>query len=375
MNGFVCILGDRPVPGAMLRADAARLAACTTGADGVAPRIRILTSPPFAALVTDEPRALRPLMARHGPLLGIGDVRLDNRAEVARQARAVMEVGDSVPDLALVLGAYAARGEACIPELLGDFNVVIWDARTGEMRAARDAFGVRTLFHARRPGATVVGSRALALASGDAYDEEWAAGYLAGGYGSDGSTPFAGCRSVAAGSWMTVRGGVAREHRYWSPGPHLPRPGARVDEGEAVARFGALFADAVRTRVDGGGTTWAQLSGGLDSSSIVCAASAMHGRGELPALGGTVTVVDRMGDADETRYSDPVAARWGLRNEKVHDPWMWQDDGLPPPLEDQPSPLYPYWARGRALCGIVRRAGGRVILCGGAGDDYLTGDL
>lgn len=375
MNGFVCILGDGPVSDTALRTYAARLAVCTTGADGIAPRIRRLTSAPFAALVTDDPGALRPLTARHGPLLGIGDVRLDNRVEVGRHARTVMEVGDAVPDLALVLGAYAAQGNACIPELLGDFNLVIWDARTGEMLAARDAFGVRTLFHARRPEGTVVGSRALALTPGDAYDEEWAAAYLAGGYGADGRTPFAGCRCVAAGSWLSVRGGVACERRYWSPGPHLPRRGAHVDEDEAVARFGELFADAVRSRVDGDGTTWAQLSGGLDSSSIVCTASALHGRGEVPALGGTVTVVDRMGDADETRYSDPVAARWGLRNEKVHDPWMWQDDGIPPPPEDQPTPLYPYWARGRALCGIVRRAGGRVILCGGAGDDYLTGDL
>ncbi|HYJ78183.1 MAG TPA: hypothetical protein VEW03_01075, partial [Longimicrobiaceae bacterium] len=118
MNGFLCILGHEAVPDAALGTYAARLAACSTGADGVAPRIRTLCAPPFTALVTDAPGALRPLAARHGPLLGIGDVRLDNRAEVARHAREVMEVPASLPDLAVVLGAYAARGEECIPELL-----------------------------------------------------------------------------------------------------------------------------------------------------------------------------------------------------------------------------------------------------------------
>jgi asparagine synthase (glutamine-hydrolysing) len=375
VNGFVCLAGDAPVSALAVRAYAARLAACATGSDGVAPRVRTVASPPFVALVTDDPAALRPLTARHGPLLGIGDVRLDNRAEVARHAGAVMEVGDGVSDLALVLGAYAARGAACIPELIGDFGLVIRDERTGEIVAARDTFGVRALFHARRAEGTVVGSRALAISPDDgAYDEEWVSSYLVGGYASDGRTPFAGCRYVPEGGWITLRDGVVREHRYWSPLAHMPRPGARVDEREAVARFGELFAEGVRSRVDGGGTTWAQLSGGLDSSSIVCAASAMHQRDGVPALGGTVTIVDRLGDADETRYSDPVAARWGLRNEKVHDPWMWQDDGLPPLLEDQPAPHFPYWARNRALIGIVRRGGGRVILCGSAGDDYLTGD-
>jgi asparagine synthase (glutamine-hydrolysing) len=374
VNGFVCMPGDGPVSEVALRAYAARLAACTTGADGVAPRVRTLASPPFVALVTDDSGALRPLTARHGPLLGIGDVRLDNRAEVARHAREVLDAGDSVPDLALVLGAYAARGEGCIPELLGDFGFVIWDERTRELVAARDAFGVRSLFLARRPEGTVIGSRSFAMSPGDAYDEEWASAFIVGGYASDERTPYSGCRFVPPGSWLTVRGGVTREHRYWSPLPHMPRPGARMDEREAVARFGELFANAVRTRVDGGGATWSHLSGGLDSSSVVSVASALHQRGEGPALGGTVTIVDRMGDADETRYSDPVAARWGLRNEQVHDPWMWQDDGLPPPPDDQPAVHYPYWARDRALGRIIRRAGGRVVLCGAAGDDYLTGD-
>ncbi|HEX2076179.1 MAG TPA: asparagine synthase-related protein [Longimicrobium sp.] len=375
MNGFVCIVGDAPVADAALRPYAARLARCLTGADGMVPRIRTLESPPFVALFTESADAPRPLAARHGPLLGIGDVRLDNRAEVARRAREVMDVTDSVPDLALVLGAFAARGETCIPELLGDFGMVIWDERTREMLAARDAFGVRALFHARRAEGTVIGSRAFAISPGDALDEEWGASYLAGGYASDGRTPFAGCRHVPAGSWLSLRGEVLRERRWWWPGAHLARPGARVDEHGAVERFRARFFDAVRSRVDGDGTTWAQLSGGLDSSSVVSAAAQMHGRGELPALGGTVTVVDGLGDADETRYSDLVAARWGVRNEQVHDPWMWQDDGLPPPVDDEPTAHYPFWARDRRLCAVVRRAGGRVLLSGAAGDDYLTGDL
>lgn len=372
MNGFVCLLGASPdaLPGY-----AARLAACCTGADGVPPRIRTLESPPFTALFTESADALRPLAARHGPVLGIGDVRLDNRAEVARRAGEGMDVPDSLPDLALVLGAYASWGESVFPGLLGDFGMVIWDERTRTMLAVRDAFGVRTLFHARRAEGTVIGSRVLAISAGDAYDDEWVSSFLVGSYVSDGGTPFAGCRYVPAGSWLTLRGGVAREHRYWSPGEHLARPGTRVDEREAVERFRELFFDGVRSRVDGEGSTWSLLSGGLDSSSIVSAASAMSQRGELPALGGTVTVVDRLGDGDETRYSDRVAARWGVRNEQVIDPWMWQEDGLPPPLDDQPTHLYPYWVRNRALCRIVQRAGARVILCGSAGDDYLTGDL
>jgi asparagine synthase (glutamine-hydrolysing) len=99
----------------------------------------------------------------------------------------------------------------------------------------------------------------------------------------------------------------------------------------------------------------------------------MAAKGEAPSLAGTVSVVDSLGDGDETRFSDAVIERWGVRNELVRDPWPWQDDGEPPAATDEPRPMFPFWARDRRMCGIVRAAGGRVMLSGQGSDHYLDG--
>ncbi|MGH7447910.1 MAG: hypothetical protein ACRELT_10150, partial [Longimicrobiales bacterium] len=98
---------------------------------------------PFAAVALDRPGQHRRLLGRFGNLIGAGDVRLDNRAEIA--ALAGVHANDH-DDLELVLGALDRRGEGCIPRLLGDFAFVCWDARAQKLLAVRDAFGVKPLF-------------------------------------------------------------------------------------------------------------------------------------------------------------------------------------------------------------------------------------
>lgn len=371
MNGFFCIVGDDATRADLVRRLTRRLVECTTGADGVPPPTRALEGSCFVAVATEDPLALRPLLADRGHLLAAGDVRLDNRDEVLRRVGCV---GEDASDLEVVLAAYAAEGVRCIPSLLGDFGFAIWDERRGQVVAARDACGVKRLFRRTLTGGFILGSRAYAMSPDDAYDEVWIAEFLTGGYTSEGRTPFDGCRHVPGGTLLVLGRGVAREERYWSAGEHVASPLARCDERESVETFRATFAEAVRRGMYGESTTWAHLSGGLDSSSVVSMAGALHETGEVAALGGTITFVNRLGTGDETRYSDQVAARYGLRNEKLVDYWLWQDDGQRPPIEDAPSSHYGFWAREREMCRLVRNAGGRVLLSGRGGDDYLAGD-
>ena len=145
-------------------------------------------------------------------------------------------------------------------------------------------------------------------------------------------------------------------------------------EGADMCR--ALLQEAVRSRLSGG-VTWAQLSGGLDSSSVVSTAQwLMEAERSTPGLNGTVTYVDRHGTgADERRYSQAVVERFRIRNEIISDWTVWQDDELGPPRVDQPSSLYPFYVRDRRLCTIVRAAGGRVLLTGIGGDELFLGSM
>jgi asparagine synthase (glutamine-hydrolysing) len=355
VSAFACALAAAP-------GDAARRLRRTGAAVDA-----LLDAAPFSAAAA--PPVLRPLTARRSALAAVGDVRLDNRAGLIPHAA---DVAADASDLEVVLALFEALGERCIPRLVGDFAIALWDGRTGTLVAARDAFGVRPLYHARVDGALLVSSRLEALAEGAAYDEAWVAGFLLGGSTDPERTLWAGRRALPPGGMLVATAdGRAVERRWWDAAAFVPAE--RTDGAEAAAEFRRLFAEAVRVRLAGPGETWSQLSGGLDSSSVVSMAQAMAAAGQAPPLAGTVTVTDSFSDGDETRFSDAVVRRWDVRNEAVANPWPWQDDGAPPIATDEPRPMFPYWARDRRMCGIVRGAGGRVMLSGQGSDHYLDG--
>jgi asparagine synthase (glutamine-hydrolysing) len=357
---FVCALrpGGEPLRKEDLFGPLARM----RGAEADPPEV--LLAGPFAALTSDAPSAVRPLVARSRHLIAVGDVRLDNRRELA--ALAGLVPGES--DLALLLRLWEEHGERCIAKLVGDFGFVVWDARAHKLVAVRDAFGVKPLYQHTRGGLVAFSSHASPLHHGSGLDHGYLVAFMAGQPRRSARTLWRDVRSVDAGTYVVQRGTVARTHVHWTAEWFEPRAGdATRDDVDA---FRTLLGEAVRAQMGEPGETWAHLSGGLDSSSITALAAAEGG-----GLGGTLTVVDSLGTGDERAYSDRVVEQYGLRNEQVADYWAWQDDGLAPPRLDQPWPLYPFYARDRRVREVVRDGGARVVLAGVGADHYLTGNL
>ncbi len=357
MNGWACVLS----PDGRAAGELHRLCSRVDG-EG---RVDRVEADGFAGAASRCPATGRRRVAARGRLLLVGDVRLDDPREVAGWGTA----GPARGDADLVLAAFEARGPACFAGLLGDFAFGLWDARDRSFFAVRDAFGVRALYHR---GGHVFSSR-LPAADGEPYDEGWIAEFLLGGSPAAELTPFARWSALAPASVAEVSGGRVAIRRYWSPEAFVPGPAG--SERDQVEGFAARLEEAVRCRMAGEQGVWAHLSGGLDSSSVVSLASRMAERGEAPALAGTVTGVDTLGEGDERRYSDAVVRRYRLRNEQVVDCWPWQDDGAPPPVPDEPSSHFPFWARDRRVTGLVKAAGGRVVLTGTGSDNYLAGSM
>jgi asparagine synthase (glutamine-hydrolysing) len=320
---------------------------------------------PFAIAATDPTRSFRPLVAQWRQLSAVGDVRLDNRAEIARLSD--QPVPATATDLDVVLRAIDARGEKVIPALLGDFAFVLFDARAFKLLAVRDAFGVKPLYYRIVRDQLLFASRMDLLAANE-YDLDHIADLLTGLVAPHDRTIWSNVRPIPAGGYLLQRGTVSEGRRFWSPDSFTPEA-AQADQS---ARFMELFRDAVRVRMASADVTWSQLSGGLDSSSVVAVASSLNAS---DALAGTVTIVDSLGNGDERKYADAIVRRFGLRNEQVRDYWAWQDDGEAPPETEGPRPLYPFYARDRRMADVVRKSGGRVMLSGFGSDHYLTGHL
>src|SRR5579871_2276688 len=212
------------------------------------------------------------------------DVRLDNQDEL----ESALAPRDERPSLAeLLLLGWERWGTGLAERLAGDFALVIWDERRRQLYAARDAFGVRPLFHARSGRSLVLASEVGQLLALEDVDGELEDGvvldFLASRFAHGRETFFRGIARVRPGHFLLASSSSFREVRWFEP----PREELRFRrKGDCEEAFRALARSAVARRLDSDRPVIVQMSGGLDSSSIACLAgeiSRRNGR-RLPHL-------------------------------------------------------------------------------------------
>jgi asparagine synthase (glutamine-hydrolysing) len=202
------------------------------------------------------------------------DARVDNREELASRltlGRGLTEVTDAE----LILEAYEKWGEDCAQYLIGDFVFAIWDDRKQRLFAARDALGVKHFYYYHQPGrlfAMASEPKALFQVKGiDRQLDELALGdYLVLNSEDKERTFFKNIKRLPATHALCVNAEGMRTWRYWSPSSQELK--LRSD-GEYHEAFREKLDAAVKSRLRSSDPVGAFLSGGLDSSAIVCIAS------------------------------------------------------------------------------------------------------
>jgi asparagine synthase (glutamine-hydrolysing) len=269
-----------------------------------------------------------------------------------------------------VLELLAESGASGVSKLIGDFAFVAWNHERRQLVAARDTFGVRRLYMARRGDLLTFSTRASLLAHTESYDLEYFAEYLLHGDGPPGLTAFKGVDEVRSAETVTWKSGTLRRGRYWEPPEDVSavsKPGAII-----VEEFSQLLFDAVRSRLTGKPNIWSHLTGGMDSSSVVGVTETLARRGDI--VNGLTGVVTYQADPPlgaDVDHARMVAERYGLRHEILAGWRIWDDDGCAPPLLDQPAYVQANYAVERRMANIVAADGGQVLLTGIGGDLYL----
>jgi asparagine synthase (glutamine-hydrolysing) len=335
-----------------------------------------VTTDGLIAVVGPEHGACPPAIVRCGPVTVVGMARVDNRAEVLKL------LGDADPgmsDLALVGQVALRRGVAGVARLLGDFAFVVWEADTRTLIAARDTFGVKQLYYATpSPGVVTFSSRAELLAQGDDYNIEFLAAWVSYCAPEPASTVYPRVSALPPASVLRFDRTLPRTACYWSPREVQAEGIAPESEADQIDAVRQLLIDAVRHCVTDGPHTWAHLSGGLDSSSVVSTAQWLASDGfTRDGLAGTVSFVDPLRTAaDERDYSDAVAARYGVRNVLIPhqmDRTAVLDDL---PRFDQPCTCsYTVAQRDQCVVDVVTAAAGSVLLTGFGGDNLFLGTM
>jgi asparagine synthase (glutamine-hydrolysing) len=231
--------------------------------------------------------SLQPMADESGRLCLVYNGELYNYVELRAELEALGHRFKSSGDTEVVLRAYAAWGADCVQRFNGMWAFVLLDA--GERRAlfSRDRFGIKPLYYAARNGALFFASEIKGLLAAPALtrepNERAVAKFLAAGVNDDTEeTFFRGVFQLPAAHSATLRLGDASP--AFEPRPYWAIPTARFGgtERQAVERFRELFLDSVRIHLRSDVPVGTCLSGGLDSSSIVCAADLLRKKDAIP---------------------------------------------------------------------------------------------
>lgn len=225
-------------------------------------------------------------------------------------------VSDS--DTEVLLAAWAQWGAAALPRLTGMFAFALLDKERGQLTCARDAFGIKPFFYAATESGFFFASEIPALMEllpgKPMLDWQRAYDYLVhGDYDSGPRTFFEGVSHLLPGHLLVVdlnRGQVAESERWWVPSIVERHDLSFSDAAEMVRE---QFLQNIRLHLRSDVPLGAALSGGIDSSAVVCAMR--HVQPGLPIK--TFSYIARGNAVSEEAWVDRVNQFVGAQSHKV----------------------------------------------------------
>jgi asparagine synthase (glutamine-hydrolysing) len=333
------------------------------------------------------PAGHQPMESEDGGFVLVYNGEIFNYVELRTELVARGHRFRSTGDTEVLLHAYMEWGADCLPRLNGMWAFLIHDIRRGVVFGSRDRFGIKPLYRFRGPNCIVFGSEIKAVRASGAVrggpDAPMISRFLHGPsldlLNRRGETFFEGIEEVPAGTAFEIRPeGCERRWRYWS----LPDPGRARDSGgragsrasaAAAEEYASLLEDAVRIRMRSDVPVGVALSGGLDSTAVICAMARV--RGPASEAAGRLNAFSYIAEEfDESLYIDATLAQTDALLHRIDvDPLdLW--NRLPTALRFHDEPVHTL----NALIGfdIYARAaahGIRVMLNGQGADECVGG--
>ena len=236
-------------------------------------------------LMQSSPIDLQPLVNDDLGLVLTADARIDNRTELIGQLGLGAKDDRRLRDGDLILLAFKRWGDRTPEYLIGDFAFAIWDASRRVLFCARDPIGIRPLYYSYCPGRYFVFASEVkaVLAYADVprrINERKIVDHLTRSFQDTQRTFYEDVVRLPPAHSVTVGQESMQLRRYWSL--DCARDLRLKNDDEYAEAFRELFVEAVRCRTSTAFSVGSTLSGGLDSSSIACAASRVLSESQRP---------------------------------------------------------------------------------------------
>ncbi len=223
----------------------------------------------------------QPMSSRDGKVHIVLNGEIYNYIEIRRELESEFEF-TSRSDTEVLLNAYRKWGAACLDKLIGMFAFIIWDESTQSTFAARDRFGVKPLYyHETSDGTLLIASEIKALHAAGVprvpNQQTWAT-YFTSGISDHGEQTFwKGINSLPAGHKICWKANKTTVSRWYDIAERVGGEFDQRSENEVEHDYFELMKESVKLRFRSDVPVGINLSGGLDSSSLLGLVHAVQG--------------------------------------------------------------------------------------------------
>ncbi|MEN6464615.1 MAG: asparagine synthase-related protein [Syntrophaceae bacterium] len=305
---------------------------------------------------------------------------ISNRDDILEEAKRQGIPAQDGSDGDLFALAYRCWGNTLQSYVLGEYCLAVFDDRASILLLTHDALGLLPMFYSRSTEGVLFGSHLEDLVAEEGIgdlDEEFIADYVANTSYSSPDTPYRAIKRLGVGRSLLYERETLAELEGWDISRARPLEGT----GDDYARmFLSLLDKGVQAALHAGGPVWSELSGGLDSSTVMC----MAARSGAGGLGAVSIVYEQYAQVDESKWMQLVLERYPAQ-------WHRLDGDSALPYSEVPDRfcaepglhmvdwggrrLYEEMVTGHGVAAVLTGQGGDLVFFGLGTQPYHLADL
>lgn len=260
----------------------------------------------------------QPMNSQDGRFSIVFNGEIYNYKELRHELKGLGYAFSTESDTEVLLTAWLCWGQTCLTRLIGMFAFVVYDKRLNTITCVRDAFGIKPFFYAQDGGQFVFASDINALLLLREHPKQLclqrAYDYLVQGvYDNNELTFIDGVKHLMPGCLMEFdlsKASINKTIKWWTPSI---KERTDLSFDQAAEKVREQFLENVKLHLRSDVPLGAALSGGIDSSAVVCAMRYLEPKADIH----TFSYIAKDSPGSEEKWVDFVNEHTHAKSYKV----------------------------------------------------------